>query len=636
MKLKFFLLLFLASVCLNAGAQQATYGQVDIDDLKLTTCDFEKGANAMVLFDVAKVAYNNSYYIVMNRHKRVKIFTTEGISAADMRIEYWGGGHNEVVKNVEASTYNLVNGKVERVVLDKTQIVNVKVDKQHRAIVFVFPNIKPGSVIEYKYTLQTPYVYNYPSWAFQKLIPTRYSEIDGSFENEYRFNTIQKTTQKLDIDSAVKVKFGSRHIWAMKDIPAFRVEPYMHSIEDNIQSIYFKHSRRFSFWGAVTTEALEDVDFGLQFMKKLDAEEPIIARAKAMKTDNEKMEYLFNTVKNTVAWNEVNAWYTVDGIQKAWKQKKGNSTEINLILYHLLKASGVNPKLILFGTRDNGELETDNIGFGRLNKTVVQVPIDSLNYYVLDATDKYNTFNNTPSDLLNLNMLSIEPETKNFDLVKLNNNQQSEEVVFVNAEIKLSGKMEGSTQRSSSTYKRIDKLQLYDKVGEVKYIESEIKDKNKGVTITDYRIMNAKVDSLPLREDFNFKLDMTGFDGDYIYFSPNLFTGLDANPFINDTRFSDIDFIYLNRYLINGRYKIPAGYKIDALPKSQTIVMPDKSISFKRVIGEIEGAIIVNYKIGFGKAKYSRDEYKSLHDFYKIMYEMLNEQIVLKKQPVKP
>jgi hypothetical protein len=606
---------------------------VDTADLKLTACDFEKGANAMVLFDVANVSYNNSYHIVMNRHKRVKIFNTGGIPEADMRIEYWGGGHNEVIKNIEASTYNLVNGKIERVVLDKTQIVNIKVDKQRKAIVFVFPNIKPGSVIEYRYTLQTSYGYNYPNWSFQKLIPTRYSELDGSFEHEYRFNIVKKITQPLAIDSLVKVKSGGRHIWAMRNVPAFRLEPYMHSIEDNIQSIYFKPGRLLNFWSAVTSDALEDEDFGLQFGKKLEAEEPIIAKAKAMKTDNEKMEYLFNMVKNTVIWNERNAWYAVDGIQKAWKQKKGNSTEISLILYHFLKTSGINPKLILFGTRDHGELEIDNAGFSRLNKTVVQVPIDSLNYYVLDATDKYNTFNNTPSDLLNLNMLSIEPETKKFTLIKLQNNQQSEEVVFVNAEIKLSGKMEGSTQLSSSTYKRIDKLQLYDKAGEAKYIESEIKDKNKGITVTGYKIMNTKVDSLPLREDFNFKLDMTGFDGDYIYFSPNLFTGLDVNPFISDTRFSDIDFIYLNRYLINGRYKIPEGYKVDVLPKSQTIVMADNSISFKRTVGEMEGAVIVNYKIGFGKAKYNRDEYKSLHDFYKQMYEMLNEQIVLKKSP---
>ena len=147
MKFKYFLCLLLAFFCLKANAQVSPYGEVNVADLKLTTCDFEKGANAMVLFDVAKVAYNNYYHIVMNRHKRVKIFATEGISAADMRIEYWGGGRDEVIKNVEAATYNLQNGKIERVVLDKTHMHDNKEDKQRRAIVLVFPNIKPASRI---------------------------------------------------------------------------------------------------------------------------------------------------------------------------------------------------------------------------------------------------------------------------------------------------------------------------------------------------------------------------------------------------------------------------------------------------------------------------------------------------------
>ncbi len=590
----------------------------------------------MVLFDVAKVAYNKSYTIIMNRHKRVKIFNTSNIPEADMRVEYWGGDHNEVIENIEAATYNLVNGKLERSVLDKTQIIDIKVDKQRRAIVFVFPNIKPGSIIEYRYNLLTPYVYNYPGWSFQDLIPTRYSEFDGSFEELYNFNVVRKTTQKLTIDSAIKTRYGSRHIWAMKNVSAFRIEPYMHSIEDNIQSVYFKPGSRFKFWNIIAKRALDDPDFGWQFTKKLEGEGSIIAKAKAMKTDNEKMNYLFNLVKNTMVWNKRDAWYAVDGIQKAWKQKNGSSTEINLILYHFLKASGIKPMLILFGTREHGELETDNASFNRLNKTVVEVPIDSSNYYVLDATNKFNMFNNTPSELLNLNMLRIDPEKRNFAMIKLNNDEQAEEVVLVKAEIKSSGNMEGSTQLRSSTYKRIDKLKLYDKIGEAKYIEDEIKYKNKGLTVTDYKVTNAQIDSLPLQEDFNFKIDMAGVDGDYIYFNTNLFTGLDTNPFISDTRFSDIDFIYLNRYLINGRYKIPAGYMVDALPKPQTVVMPDKSISFKRTIGEVAGAVIVNYIISFAKAKYSRDEYKDLHDFYKQMYELLNEQVVLKKQVVKP
>ena len=76
---------------------------------------------------------------------------------------------------------------------------------------------------------------------------------------------------------------------------------------------------------------------------------------------------------------------------------------------------------------------------------------------------------------------------------------------------------------------------------------------------------------------------------------------------------------------------MPAGYKADALPKSVTIVMPDKSIIFKRLVAEQDGAILVRYTINYNKAEYSKEDYPDFYAFFKKMNEMLNEQIVLKK-----
>lgn len=59
--------------------------------------------------------------------------------------------------------------------------------------------------------------------------------------------------------------------------------------------------------------------------------------------------------------------------------------------------------------------------------------------------------------------------------------------------------------------------------------------------------------------------------------------------------------------------------------------MPDKSITFKRVIGEQEGYIIVNYVINYVKSLYPLADYPDIHAYFKKMNEILNEQIVLKK-----
>ena len=136
-----------------------------------------------------------------------------------------------------------------------------------------------------------------------------------------------------------------------------------------------------------------------------------------------------------------------------------------------------------------------------------------------------------------------------------------------------------------------------------------------------------EVDSLPLMQNIEFNLDLAGSDENYIYLNPNLFTPLKTNPFLSEKRMTDVDFRYLRNYTV----KLPVGYKVDALPKSVTIIMPDKSVSFKRLVAEQEGTIIVRYAINYNKIQYPKEDYSDFHEFFKKMHEMLNEQIILKK-----
>jgi len=59
--------------------------------------------------------------------------------------------------------------------------------------------------------------------------------------------------------------------------------------------------------------------------------------------------------------------------------------------------------------------------------------------------------------------------------------------------------------------------------------------------------------------------------------------------------------------------------------------MPDKSISFTRMVAQQGGAISVRFDISRHRSVFSKENYAELASFYKKMYEMLNEQIVLKK-----
>jgi len=93
-------LLILLAIGVHASAQQTikpAFGKVEKADLQLKECDFDKNAEAMVLFDVCEVycdfnpntLADNPLTTQLERHVRIKILTDKGLSRVDIHIPYY-------------------------------------------------------------------------------------------------------------------------------------------------------------------------------------------------------------------------------------------------------------------------------------------------------------------------------------------------------------------------------------------------------------------------------------------------------------------------------------------------------------------------------------------------------------------
>ncbi len=642
---KFFGAAALLLMVFTAGAQTTPavlqpYGKVDKTDLELKQCDFEKDANAEVLFDKATVYFTDDN-IVTERHIRIKIFNDNGKSAANIIIEYLGGNHFQWIEKLQAQTINNNNGVPVITKVDKKQIFDKRIDKSVSETSFAFPDVKPGSIIEYKYDIASQYLQSFPDWYFQSELPTRYSEIEAKIPDTYHYKSLVRVNQQF----AVNLRDGNGQIskLALVNVPSINNEPHMTSLRDNFQRIQNQllsisadprtgyPGKNFSEnWDKVGATLADDEDFGGQFNRKISGEEEILNHVKSLKTNNEKIEYIFNQVKTNMKWNETYSKYTEDGTSKAWEKKIGNFAEVNLIVYHLLKKAGINALPMLTSTRSHGRANPAYPAYYPFNSVATYVPVDSATFYVLDATNKNNVYNVIPFYFLNSFGLVIDKENKKYNCDFIDNTQPARELTLINAEITADGKMQGTAQINSFSYNRQDDIESYKKEGEKKYKE-DLKDGNNDLSITSLKMDNMEVDSLPLEQNINFSLNLPGSDGTYIYFKPNLFTTLESNPFLAENRTTDIDFGYMNIYSITGNYKIPAGYKVDALPKSTRMEMSDQTISFKRLVVENEGTITVRYSIIFHKSIFFKENYEELRAFYKKMYELIDEQVILKK-----
>jgi len=661
-------LIFLCACSYVAGAQTSTiptvepYGKVNQADLEMKQCDFEKDANAEVLIDVGNIYYGGDLNTIINEaYRRIKIFNDNGKDQADIHIRYRNENHLEYITGIEAETINLVDGRPEVTKLDKKQIFTKAIDKQWSEISFTFPNVKPGCIIEYKYKWNTNRFWNMPMWYFQDKIPTRYDELTTAIPDVFyfrpqphMFHQLVKNTYSsegrsfqdtwMDNESHSHVDSYPytliKEVRAMAYIPSLPDEPFMSAFIDNAESLRFqlisiKPIGGFAktgndSWAKVAGTLVDDDDFGGQLNRKLSNEDEIINHAKALTTDNDKIAYVFSQVKNTMKWDNVDTWFTIDGTSRAWDNKSGNSSEINLILYHLLKKSGINAFPMVVSTHSHGKVLPYYTSTAQFNRAVVYIPVDSTKNYILDATGKYNIYDKTPSELLNSSGLYVDKSSKKYDMIFIKNDEPVRDVIIINGEIKPNGELEGSAQISSDSYTRINAIEKYKKEGEKKYIDY-LRDNDNSLSITSLSLENMDIDTLPLVQKMDFKLELPGSDANYIYLNPNILTSLKTNPFLSENRMTYIDFGYMRNYTISGSYKIPAGYAVDAMPKNITLTMPDKSLIIKRIAGEQDGRVMVRYSIAFKKVQYFKEDYPDFHEFFKKMQELLNEQVVLKK-----
>lgn len=112
-----------------------------------------------------------------------------------------------------------------------------------------------------------------------------------------------------------------------------------------------------------------------------------------------------------------------------------------------------------------------------------------------------------------------------------------------------------------------------------------------------------------------------------------MFTGLDKNPFVDKRRFSNINFGSRQQLASTVRIIIPKGFSIDALPKSLQITNADRTMTFSREIikGDVTNDLQCRLKFETKKSLFGVENYADVQAFYKKMFELLNEQIVLKK-----
>lgn len=620
------------------------FGSVQKSELEMKECDFDKKAEAVVIFDKGQLDYVLGKGIDLIRHIRIKVLNEKGKNHADVHLPYFSWQNDESIQDLAAQVYNLdPSGNIVTTKLEKKQVFEKKLNKYFTEKVFTLPDVKPGSVIEYKFKHTNIGMIN---WYFQSSIPTKYSEFTFDYPNAVRISFLPKCYMNYEDKTDNSSTRTVRH-FAMSDVPALRDEPYILNDDDYKQKLESKTIGQENSigimqsiivtWPQVIRHLAEHEDFGQQIKKEIPRTADLDAELKKTLDPYSRMKIIHNYVRKNMKWNEYTGIWASEGVKSAWKDKKGTVGEINLILVNLLKDAGLNAKPILVSTHGNGLVNTTDAGtsrfpgYNQFNKVLAWVTIGE-NIYALDATDK-----ETPAHLIPFEVLATEGlviskiETFEWGWETLwKSNLYYKNMILLQSQVDENGKLSGEVSIHSYDYARLARIATARK-GIKDLTEKYFASDNPGVTIDSVQLENLESDSLPLvqRVFFNQQLNSSG---DYQYFSTNLFTGLEKNPFVADERISDVFFGVLQNHTIIANVAIPDGYQFEELPKNVKMIMPDTSIIITRMSQVNEDRLSTRVILEFKKPFYTAAEYDGFKEFYKKLFDMLNEQFVIKKK----
>jgi len=647
------IVLLLNSVIIFAQKELPAYGKIEKSDLLLKECEFDKDAEAYKLVSFGDVRYfvsGGDFNIQTERRERIKILKEKGISLANIKIRFYSKSGYEDIKNISAVTYNIDDaGNIITSKLEKSAVYEKKINSRISEIVFTMPDVKIGSVIEYKYTDIKKSIANLDDWYFQGDIPTRISMyrilVPSIFNFVNQLMAYQKVEKKDDIVHETAMVSNSHFTYnsieksyIIRNVPAVRDEPFMRGTKDYLQRVEFQLSaidygggkvvEVRSTWPKLTTELLEDMDFGLQLKKNLPHTQGLDDTLKNVQDDYHKMLLIHDYVRRNMNWDGSETIYSVQGIKTAWDKKSGSNTELNLILIDLLREAGLKAYPLLVSTNDNGSVNTMYPFLQQFNNTMICVYIDDKKF-ILNAADKYNPAYLIPYDVVNTEAFIVDEKQGGW-ITLTNEKDIWKNVVSFFAEVTPDAILKGTASIYNYNYSKNPKVKKY-KEDKVAFKEYFTKDYT-GLKIENLEVINEDVDSLPLQQKVDFTLPLNS-SGEYKYFTINLFQGLEKNPFIADERMTDVEFNYRQSYTIVGKIFIPDDYMFEELPKNVKMIMPDSTITFQRLIQLGENSIDFRINVDFTKPYYAADTYPLLHEFYKKLFSTLNEQVVIKKKP---
>lgn len=631
------LLCYSYSYSQSIKSNQHPFDQVTPEEIQMNTYDKDQDADALILYERGNIEFkqngSNDIYFVNNVYRKIKIFNTDGYDHATVKVYLYKGdnGEKETIHDLKAVTYN---APYKRTFLSPEKIFRKDLNEKWDEVTFTFPGIEPGSVLEYAYRIQSSFFFNLVGWDFQSDIPKIYSEFKAEIPGFWNYNrhligSLPLTTNTSMVKNRCFEISGAianceKLTYAMKDIPAFKEDKKYSTAKKNYMSrIKFELSKVNRTDGTTKnfTSTWNDTDKILEkensvgkqlklqgyFKKNLPAElfrkKNGLAQAKSI---------FYHIQKHFQLDHDRHLIYSDVNSKKAFETKHGSVAEINLALINALNAAGFKGRIMLLSTRDNGIPTKKHPVLTDFNYLIGYVKIQE-DIYLLDASNKFMKFGQTPFETLNGlgRVLDFEHGSHWYTTTP---SLKTSELSEVKLEFDEDGVLAGQIKINSSGYSASDKRMALGSLTEREYLDQLVQE-NGNIEIYEYSHQKLNNLDSTLTEIISVQYDPVDLESEQLFINPFVFR-VTNNPFQLKTRSYPVNFGYGLSYITKTAILIPEGYQLLALPDPVNFNLPNQGGFFRANFSVNGNELLIYSNLRTNYNIYQPDKYTYLKEMF--------------------
>ncbi len=617
------------------------FGEVSLADLKMTESEIDPSAGAEYLLMWGLTSFDGEFETVLSLHTRIKILNKNELDRGNIKIPYFRG---DAVSGLKAVTYNLENGRVVESKVKNSDVFDERIQDDLRSKNFSMPDLKVGSIIEYKYNVKYGGWRSLNPWYFEMDIPIRHNEYNVSVPEYFDYKQILSGYgARVDYGESTATKtYGSTPVtlnkkhYIARNVPPFKEEPYMTTKEDyvkkvryelssiNIPGVFYQTYLPPNYGSLSRTYANEEY-FGTDLLNNGFLKDVVAVIIADANSEADKIQKIYEFVHDEIDHDDE---YESDRLRAVLKDRKGSCNDINRLLVAMLREAGIQADPVRISTRDHGRVHPTYAMTSNFNHTIVCANADEKDY-LMDAGFKGYPFGMLPKECLNGQGLVISDDNPRW--VDLEGKKG--DVAFFTGKfvIEDDGIMTGDLKLSRGGYNAED-FRTSNK-GDLDDFKQDF-----ATSHSSWFIDNHEIEGMDdLGATINHKLSLEFDDhvevmDDLIIFNPFVHGRQQENPFESEERKYPVNFNTKKQVTMSYQIQLPDGVVVDEVPQPLRIALPNKGGSYVCQIQPVGNTLNVLSKMRLDKIEFSPDEYPYLREFYAQMVAKQAESVVLKRQ----